>query len=298
MLEGDPRRVIEEIGAEQAARRAHEGAVYLHQGDTYLVTELDMAAGLAHLKPVDSGYYTEPREVGQTYILAVDTRRQAGAVTASTGRVRVMQRIIGYRRKQFMKDEVLVDVALDYPPQSFETVALWWDVPPAISERLKHAGRDLAGSLHAVEHVCAAVLPLFAMCDRMDIGASRRHSHPDTGKPQVMLYDACAGGIGISEQGFRLVERVWQAALDSITLCACKTGRPACIQSPRCGTNNQSLDKHGAALLLGDAGPSSELKALYALGMMPSGWQVRTQGKHSHGTGIHLWRPHRVEPKR
>jgi DEAD/DEAH box helicase domain-containing protein len=84
----------------------------------------------------------------------------------------------------------------------------------------------------------------------MDIGSLSTQSHPDTGKPQVMLYDACAGGIGISEQGFRLVEKVWQAALDTITLCACKTGCPACIQSPRCGTNNQSLDKQGAALLL------------------------------------------------
>ena len=164
--------------------------------------------------------------------------------------MRVSQRVIGYRRRQQFREEVLVDVELDYPAQSFETRALWWDIPAAALAGLRRERCDPTGALHATEHVCASMLPLFAMCDRADIGSLSTISHPDTQKPQIFIYDSFAGGVGISEQGFVALERLWTAALQTIDECACEHGCPACVQSSRCGSSNQPLVKRGAGLLL------------------------------------------------
>ena len=250
VLERDPRVLIEEIDGDVAMRRAHEGAIYLHQGESYLVTRLDLAKGVATARPTDAAYYTEPREIGQTYIARALQQRVAGAARAYLGDVRVSQRVIGYRRRQQFKEEVLVDVELDYPAQSFETRALWWDIPAAALATLRRERCDAAGALHAAEHVCASILPLFAMCDRADIGSLSTSSHPDTEKPQIFIYDSFAGGVGISEQGYAALERLWTAALRTIDECPCEHGCPACVQSPRCGSNNEPLDKRGAGLLL------------------------------------------------
>jgi DEAD/DEAH box helicase domain-containing protein len=101
-----------------------------------------------------------------------------------------------------------------------------------------------------VEHAAIAILPMFALCDRNDIGGVSTPLHPDTGQPQVFIYDAYPGGIGIAEKGFDLVEELWQTTLKAITECPCEDGCPSCIQSPKCGNNNKPLDKKAAQVLL------------------------------------------------
>jgi len=129
-------------------------------------------------------------------------------------------------------------------------VALWFDLPPEAIARLVEAQLDLAGGLHATEHAAIAILPLFALCDRNDIGGVSTPFHPDTGRAQIFIYDAYPGGIGIAEKGFDLVDELWQATLTAITECPCQEGCPSCIQSPKCGNNNKPLDKKAAQLLL------------------------------------------------
>ncbi len=251
VLERQRSVVIEEIDAATATLRAHDGAIYLSQGETYLITRLDLRAGMAYARVVDAAYVTEPRVANSVHIAHVRHARKVGAARAYLGAVRVSERVVGYRRRPIGGDDKLVDVDLDYPPQTFETVALWWDIPIATLRAVERARRDVQGSLHAVEHGCASLLPLFAMCDRTDIGALSTLNHADTGKPQIFLYDAHEGGIGISEKGFAILESLWRAALARIEQCGCADGCPSCIQSARCGSNNERLDKQGAIVLLG-----------------------------------------------
>lgn len=243
-------KTIEEIEATTAMQRCYEGAIYLHQGDSYLVTRLDLEAGVAYVKPVDVDYYTEVRENGETRILKSLRQREVGGTIAYFGDVRVTEQIVGYRRKRQFTEEVLANVELDYPPQLFDTKAVWWDIPEDLIRTIGRAGFDLAGSLHAAEHACIGLLPLFAMCDRWDIGGLSIVVHPDTGKPQVFIYDGFPGGIGITEKGFSLLDSLWKATLETIEQCPCEFGCPSCVQSPKCGNNNEPLDKLGAELLL------------------------------------------------
>ena len=238
-------QTIEEIDAATAMMRVHEGAIYLHQGDSYLVTRLDLKAGVAYLRPADVDYYTEPREVSETRIIRSLSHRTVGAAAAYWGDVRVTEQMVGYRRKRQFTEEVLAVKDLDCPPHDFDTKAVWWDIPAGIARRIKNAGCDLPGALHAAEHACIGLLPLFAMCDRWDIGGLSTPAHVDTGQPQIFIYDGFPGGIGIAEKGFSLLESLWQATLETIEQCPCEFGCPSCVQSPKCGNNNEPLDKRG-----------------------------------------------------
>lgn len=243
-------RTIEQIDAATAMTRVHEGAIYLHQGDSYLVTRLDMDAGVAYLRLADVDYYTEPREVSETRIIRSQRHRTIGTAHSYWGDVRVTEQMVGFRRKRQFSEEVLAVVELEYPPRDFDTKAVWWDIPPAVVKRINAAGADLPGALHAAEHACIGLLPLFAMCDRWDIGGLSTPSHIDTGRPQIFIYDGFPGGIGIAEKGFTLLDALWRATWETIEECPCEFGCPSCVQSPKCGNNNEPLDKRGAAILL------------------------------------------------
>jgi DEAD/DEAH box helicase domain-containing protein len=243
-------RALEEIELTTAFSRVHPGAIYLHQGESYLVTDLDWEMGLAYLRPVEVNYYTLPREINDVSIIRSLRHQQLPATTAYLGQVRVTQQVIGYKRVQQFSETTLSVEYLDLPAQSFETVALWFDVFPGIAQRVVRHRLDFHGGLHAVEHASIGILPLFAMCDRLDIGGLSTPHHPDTAQAQIFIYDAFPGGVGIAEKGFELLTQLWKATLETISECPCESGCPSCIQSPKCGNNNEPLDKEAAILIL------------------------------------------------
>ncbi len=147
-------------------------------------------------------------------------------------------------------EEVIGEEPLDFPSHVFPTQSLWFDLPPDAEERLADAGLDFAGGLHALEHAAIGLLPLYALCDRNDIGGLSTTFHADTGRAQIFIHDAHPGGIGIAEKGYELIKELWDATSKAIGECPCHDGCPSCIQSPKCGNNNEPLDKEGAKQLL------------------------------------------------
>ncbi len=158
--------------------------------------------------------------------------------------------VVGFRKKQQLTEDVLGEELLELPPQRFVTIAFWFDMPPNVEELLAGQCLDFAGGLHAAEHAAISLLPLFALCDRNDIGGVSTPLHADTGRAQIFIYDGYPGGIGIAEKGYQLVEELWQATLRAISDCPCQDGCPSCVQSPKCGNNNEPLDKQAARILL------------------------------------------------
>jgi DEAD/DEAH box helicase domain-containing protein len=245
-------QLMEVIEATTALQRVHPGAIYLHQGESFRVRELDLDVGHAILEPVQVNYYTQPREVNDASILRTVAQKQVGAAPAALGEVRVMQQVIGYRRVQQFREEVLGVEELVLPQQVFDTVATWWLVPSFILNRITQRRFHAAGGLHAVEHAAIGLLPLFAMCDRWDIGGLSTLRHPDTSGAAVFIYDAFPGGVGIAEKGFDLLPELWRATHEAVRDCPCEAGCPSCIQSPKCGNNNEPLDKRAAVLILAE----------------------------------------------
>ncbi len=247
-------QLLEEIEASSALFRVHPGAIYLHQGESYRVTRLDLTHRQALLKPVEADYTTQPRQINDLRVVRSFRHRHLGLATAFLGAVRVTQQVVGYTcHGQFDETEAGAAeiVPLNLPAQAYDTLAFWFDVPPEVSRQAMRRRGDLEGGLHAVEHATVGLLPLFAMCDRLDVDGVSTPRHADTGRAQVFVYDAYPGGVGIAEQGFALLPELLQVTAKTVRDCPCQDGCPSCIQSPHCGRNNDPLDKAAAALILG-----------------------------------------------
>jgi DEAD/DEAH box helicase domain-containing protein len=234
----------------RASSLVHPGAVYLHRGRSYRVLELDLDEGVALVHPFDGGEYTKPRTETQFSLLTTDATREVGRSQLSIGTVKVVSRVVGYRRHDVFTGELLGAEELFLPPSELVTRAFWYEMAPAV---LLQAGVDPAawpGTLHAVEHAAIGMLPLFTICDRWDVGGVSTALHPDTLAPTIVIYDAYPGGAGIAELGFEAADRHLAATLDVIASCPCAEGCPSCVQSPKCGNGNDPLDKPGAIALL------------------------------------------------
>jgi DEAD/DEAH box helicase domain-containing protein len=241
---------LEEIDEASAFSRVHPGAIYMHQGESYLVTELDLQTRRARLMPAQVDYYTQVHEISDISIIRSLRHKELKHCTVYWGVVRVSQQVVGYRRVRQFSEANLGDTPLELPPNIFETRAVWWDVPQEWARHLARRGWDFLGGLHAVEHAAIGLLPLFAMCDRWDIGGLSTPMHPATQQPQIFIYDGYPGGVGIAEQGFTLLNDLWEATLATIKDCPCQDGCPSCIYSPKCGNNNAPLDKQAAIWIL------------------------------------------------
>jgi len=243
-------RLLETVEEANAFFQIHPGAVYLHQGESYLVAELDLKMRTAYAAPTDAPYYTQTKDITDISILKASLEKTIGNIMVHLGEVEVTTTVLGFKKKRIFTEEVIGEEPLDLPPHSFPTVALWFEIPPQVEEKLAAERLDFAGGLHAAEHAAIALLPLFALCDRNDIGGVSTPLHPDTGKAQIFIYDAYPGGIGIAEKGFQLITELWQATLKAISECPCQEGCPGCIHSPKCGNNNEPLDKKAAMVIL------------------------------------------------
>ncbi|MDQ2814638.1 MAG: DUF1998 domain-containing protein, partial [Actinomycetota bacterium] len=261
-----PVRVVEEttgrlvgtVDEPSAHLIVHEGAVYVHQGDSYLVRRLDLADRVALVEPGDPGYTTTAREVTEIEVCGELRTMTWGESQICFGDVRVTRQVVSFARRRPDTGASLGESALDLPPRQLRTRAVWWTVSAGQRERLAATGIDLGGAAHAVEHAAIGLLPLFATCDRWDVGGVSADLHAATGRLTVFVYDGHDGGAGFAERGFGAARDWLGATRQAIASCDCEAGCPSCVQSPKCGTANHPLSKRGAVALLDvllDAGP-------------------------------------------
>jgi DEAD/DEAH box helicase domain-containing protein len=234
---------------ERAYSTVHGGAVYLHAGDSYRVLELDLELRTALVESYAGDYYTQAKKETTTAIEEPLRCEQRLGVELTFGRVSVTEQVIAYQRKSIRTQETIETVALSLPETTFETEAIWFVPTPEQLESLDQMPK-LLGSLHAAEHSLIALLPLWAMCDRWDIGGLSTNLHFQTRAPTIFVYDGHAGGVGITERGFEAFEGWVSDTARMLAGCPCERGCPSCVQSPKCGNLNEPLDKGGARTLL------------------------------------------------
>ena len=250
VIDGRQGCLLETVEASVAFFLVHPGAIYLHQGESYLITNLDLARHIAWAEPSSTDYYTQTMDITDARVRHLLKEQDCRGVRVCFGDVDVATTVVGFKRKKQFTEEVIGEEPLNLPQQNFLTKALWFDLPQKAIDRIAAGGLDFRGGLHACEHAAISILPLFALCDRNDIGGVSTVFHPDTGRAQIFVYDAHPGGIGIAEKGFEMITELWQATLKAVEACPCAEGCPSCVQSPKCGNNNQPLDKEAAIILL------------------------------------------------
>jgi DEAD/DEAH box helicase domain-containing protein len=255
---GHPVRVVEEstgrllgtVDSEAAHSTVHRGAVYLHMGLTYLVSDLSLDEHVAVVARDDPDYSTTAREVTDISILDSNRVTEWGSSQLCFGTVQVSSQVVGFLRRRLVTGEVLGEEPLDLPVRTLPTRSVWWVMPSAQIASTGLDPVDLPGAAHAAEHASIGLLPLFATCDRWDIGGVSTAHHVDTGELTVFVYDGHPGGAGFAERGYAAAGKWLLATKQAIESCACAEGCPSCVQSPKCGNGNIPLDKDGAIRLL------------------------------------------------
>lgn len=257
--DADSGRTIEQVAATRAPFEVYPGAIYLHQGEAYQVSALHTRHAEARRSQVN--YYTQPSDETTIKVERVQQQRQLGPASLCLGVVEVTRQVTGYKRKEHYSEAVLSEHDLALPPQTFRTIAVWWTVPDQLCRRVEQVCGEVVDALHAMEHAGIGLLPLFAQCDRADIGGLSQDAHPDTKAATIFVYDGVPGGVGIAQIGYEQAEAWWEQVRALLIDCPCAEGCPACIQSPKCGNGNQHLSKAGAAalaaLLLGKPAPTA-----------------------------------------
>ena len=234
----------------QTHYQAHTGAIYVHQGESYLVEELNEGDHCVMVRRVNPDFYTTARDVTQIEVLDTNRSVQWGDVTAHFGDVKVTTQVVSFQRKALISNEILGEEPLDLGARELFTKAVWFVVD---NRSLNNAGlveAQFPGALHAAEHAAIGLLPLVASSDRWDIGGVSTALHADTGLPTIFVYDGHPGGAGFAERGFEKAKTWLSATRDAIAACECDAGCPSCVQSPKCGNKNNPLDKAAAITLL------------------------------------------------
>jgi len=250
LVESETGRVIGTVDASSAHGTAHPGAVYVHRGETWLVQSLDLEEHVAVIERAEPDYSTSAREITDISVVGERDHRDWAGCRLSFGEVDVTHQVVSFLKRRQPGGDVLGEEPLDLPERSLRTCAVWWTVPQHVLDEAGLAAADLPGAAHAAEHCSIGLLPLFATCDRWDIGGVSTAVHPDTGMLTVFVYDGHPGGAGFAERGFGAAREWLTATRDTIVACTCDEGCPSCIQSPKCGNQNNPLDKVGAARLL------------------------------------------------
>ncbi len=250
IVEAATGRLLGTVDEAASHTSVHDGAVHLHQGRTYLVKRLDLADSVALVEEAAPPYSTTARDTTAISVLETDTEIPWGDGRLCYGSVEVTNQVVSFLRRRLVTGEVLGESKLDLPPRTLRTRAVWWTVTEDQLDRARVDPEQLGGALHAAEHASIGMLPLFATCDRWDIGGVSVPLHPDTLLPTVFVYDGHPGGAGFAERAFRTAREWLSATREAIASCECDAGCPSCIQSPKCGNGNDPLHKRGAVRLL------------------------------------------------
>lgn len=233
---------VDEVGQMEgwrALQYAHEGAVYMHRTKTFVVQKLDLKRNEAHMVEREPGYFTQP--VVQSVVQPTIELQQATSFDLSG--MNVTSAVVGYRKMAQDGRQVLAEVSLELPAQSYDTVG--------IRVLCKNQSEEIGG-IHGVEHALMAVAPVLASCDRRDLGSAWFSIDPKDLEPSVYVFDAMPGGIGLCEKLFERRKDWIAMALDLVRSCKCEGGCPACLYSAQCEASNEHLDKPATIALLED----------------------------------------------
>ena len=245
-------RLLETMERSQVYREAHEGAILINKGDTYVVNSINLARGFVNVSKQNVDYHTMVLNKTEINIKKKLSKTRYGRLTINFGELTVSEDYFKYKKMHFSKP--IGTYPLDLPPLKFNTKGLWFTIPKRVKDTLEdmfpNEEEVFPGGLHGAEHALIGLFPLHTMCDRFDIGGLSTNYHEDTQEATIFIYDGYEGGIGICEKAVDVFVDLLNSTIDLLNNCTCKKGCPACIYSPKCGNDNKPLHKNATKYIL------------------------------------------------
>ena len=244
--------LLETMERSQVYREAHEGAILINKGDTYVVNSINLKKGYVNVSKENVEYHTMVLNKTETKIKKKLSKTKYGDLTIHFGELTVSEDYFKYKKMHFSKP--IGTYLLDLPPLKFNTKGLWFTIPKSVKDTVEemfpNEDEVFAGGLHGAEHALIGLFPLHTMCDRFDIGGLSTNFHEDTQEATIFIYDGYEGGIGITEKAVDVFVDLLDSTIDLLNNCNCKKGCPSCIYSPKCGNDNKPLHKGATIYIL------------------------------------------------
>ena len=250
IISGDTGVILGEVDASRALKECHEGAVYLHRVNTYMVTKLDLHAQEVVVVPQKPSFYTKPMSTKDTEILKISHQRMIYGCNLCFGQLKVTEKVTGYQKRNSGTNKLITTIPLDLPEQTLETEGFWLEIPSQMVSFFEEEKMHFMGGLHAFEHLLISVFPLLILCDRNDVGGISCPHHEQTSGATVFIYDGHPGGSGLSAEAFDKAEKLVERAQEIVSQCDCENGCPSCVHSPKCGSGNRPIDKLSCLTLI------------------------------------------------
>ena len=239
-----------EIDFMRCFKECHPGAVYLHRGKTWLITDLDLESHEVTAVRKNVNYFTRTMGNKTTEILKTYESAEMHNFRVSFGFLRVTDTVTGFQRRLVAGQKLISREQLDLPPLVFETEGLWIEIPEAVQKRIEREQYHFMGGIHALEHGAISIFPLLVLCDRNDVGGIAHPFHEQLSKAAVFIYDGYPGGVGLARKAFEKIEELLHLTQRTISGCPCELGCPSCVHSPKCGSGNRPIDKQSALEIL------------------------------------------------
>ena len=251
-----------EIDFMRCFKECHPGAVYLHRGKTWLISNLDLETHEVTAVRKNANYFTRTIGNKTTEILKTYKTAELENFRVSFGYLRVTDTVQGFQRRLVTGQKLISTESLDLPPLIFETEGLWIEIPAAIQKRIEQEQYHFMGGIHALEHGAISIFPLLVLCDRNDVGGIAHSFHEQLSQAAVFIYDGYPGGVGLARKAFEKIDELLHLTQKTIADCPCERGCPSCVHSPKCGSGNRPIDKQSALEILGDllgSNPASKI---------------------------------------
>jgi DEAD/DEAH box helicase domain-containing protein len=248
--EADTATILGEIDGHRSLHECYPGAIYLHRGQTWLVTGLDLEGREVRVRRRQVNYFTRPLSEKRTEILKVYHTSAHHNFRVSFGALRVIDKVTGFQRRLVANHKLIASEPLDLPPSVFETEGLWIEIPARLQKEIEQGQYHFMGGIHALEHGLIGIFPLLVLCDRNDVGGIACPFHEQLPGAGVFIYDGYQGGIGLSSKAYEKIEKLLSLARQIIGACPCEIGCPSCVHSPKCGSGNRPMDKSAALLII------------------------------------------------
>ncbi|KAM1398183.1 hypothetical protein ACFX2I_015663 [Malus domestica] len=255
VIDQQKKEILEEIEEGKAFFQVYKGAVYMNQGNTYLVTSLDTWSKEALCKAAKLDYYTKPRDCTRVHIMGGNMAHppKVSRTSARTDSCKVTTRWFGYFSICKATHEVLESVELKLPEYTYESQAVWVPVPHWIRESVEAKDLDFRAGLHAATHAVLHVVPLRIICNLSDLAPECPYPTDKSYFPErILLYDQHRGGTGVSVQVQPIFMELFTPAIELLSSCSCSRsgGCPNCVQSFACEAYNEDLHRETAIMIL------------------------------------------------
>ena len=223
--------VIANVDAISAPELVYPEAVYLHNGETYLVRDLDLSGKVAYVERRETDYYTQA--VLESNVRITGERALRDAVPQATlayGDVDVAWQTVAFKKIKFATRENIGLGPVDIPAQNLQTTAVWLAPEDGLKAEMKAAGLRASEGVCGLRNLAIVALPFVAMCDSRDLGGVV--DSKNLGRTTMILYDRYPGGLGYSERGFQQMPELLAICLDMVRDCPCEEGCPSCVGLP------------------------------------------------------------------